>query len=125
MNALILNQLIKSSFSIPNDPMLCKILGLNEIRDVNFIAEYKFHPTRRWRFDFADEKLKIAIEVEGGAFTNGRHTRGKGFVNDMEKYNNAVLLGWKLLRFTPSQMNEAKTIKTITDLILKPYLESI
>ena len=70
-------------------------------------TEFKFHPTRRWRFDYAFPKLKIAIECEGGAYTRGRHTRGTGFIKDMEKYNNATLLGWKLLRYTPSNLSDA------------------
>jgi very-short-patch-repair endonuclease len=69
------------------------------------ITEYKFHPVRRWRFDFAFPDRKIAVEIEGGVFTQGRHTRGKGFSGDMEKYNAAVLLGWKLLRYTPNHVN--------------------
>lgn len=64
-----------------------------------FEREYKFHPIRRWKFDFADPKNKIAVELEGGIWTNGRHTRGKGFKADTEKYNEAVKLGWKVLRY--------------------------
>lgn len=63
------------------------------------VEEHKFHPTRRWRFDFADLENKIAIECEGGIWTSGRHTRGAGFSNDTEKYNQAVLLGWRVLRY--------------------------
>ena len=68
------------------------------------VPEHRFAPPRRWRFDLAFPDRKLAIEIEGGAFTRGRHTRGAGFVKDMEKYNAAVLLGWRLLRFTPSQV---------------------
>ncbi len=50
---------------------------------------------------------KIAIECEGGVYTMGRHTRPTGYINDMEKYNHATLLGWRLLRFTPKQINIA------------------
>lgn len=72
-------------------------------------AEYRFDKTRRWRFDWAWPKEKIACEQEGGIWTtHSRHTRGSGFVKDMEKYNKAALLGWKVLRYSPSQMqNEA------------------
>jgi len=75
---------------------------------LNLIPEYKFHPKRKWRFDWANLELKIAIEIEGGAFTNGRHTRGAGFINDMEKYNEAIILGWKVFRVTPQQFNSFK-----------------
>ena len=67
--------------------------------------EFKFYPTRKWRFDYCYPEKKIAIEIEGGAFTKGRHTRGLGFINDMEKYNHAVLMGWKLLRYTPTNID--------------------
>lgn len=67
-------------------------------------AEYRFAPPRKWRFDYAWVCFKVALEVEGGAFTRGRHTRGAGFIKDMEKYNAAVLAGWKVLRVTPDQL---------------------
>lgn len=53
-----------------------------------------------WRFDIAIIDNKIAIELEGGVFTRGRHSRGLGMVNDMNKYNAATVNGWRLLRFT-------------------------
>lgn len=31
-----------------------------------FVREHRFHPTRRWRFDFAWPDEKVALEVEGG-----------------------------------------------------------
>lgn len=64
-------------------------------------TEYKFCPDRRWRFDYAFIKQKIAIEKEGGVWISGRHNRGKGFLNDMEKYNTATLMGWRVLRYPP------------------------
>ena len=69
-----------------------------------FDAEYRFHPRRRWRFDFAWPSVKIAVEIDGGAYTRGRHTRGKGFEADCEKMNAAALLGWRVLRFTPQML---------------------
>lgn len=63
------------------------------------LREYKFHPTRKWQIDFAIPSLKIAVEIEGGEWSRGRHTRGQGFIDDCEKYNAAALLGWEVLRF--------------------------
>lgn len=68
------------------------------------VKEYRFDPERRWRFDYAIPDKKIAIEVEGGVWQYGRHNRATGFVKDMEKYNRAAILGWKLLRYTPDNL---------------------
>jgi very-short-patch-repair endonuclease len=84
---------------------------------IPWTTEYKFHPVRKWRFDYANPDLKIAVEVEGGIWTNGRHTTGSGFAGDMVKYNEAVVLGWHLLRFTPDQMTKTDTYETIRRLI--------
>lgn len=67
-------------------------------------AEFKFHATRRWRFDYAYPEQKIAIEQDGAIWTHGRHSRGSGLVKDMEKFNNAAILGWRVLHYTPDQM---------------------
>lgn len=80
--------------------------------------EHRFAPPRKWRFDYCIPKYKIAIEIEGGAHTQGRHTRGVGFVNDMEKYNKAIELGWTLLRYTPDQRFKQTTIDQITKVII-------
>lgn len=79
--------------------------------------EYRFHPTRKWRIDYAITDHMIAIEVEGGAWTRGRHTRGAGFVADMEKYNEATRLGYRVIRVTPDDLLSAKTFDLIKDLI--------
>lgn len=68
-------------------------------------VEFKFHPTRKWRFDYAWPAQMVAVESEGGAWIAGRHTRGKGFVADLEKYNAAVVAGWAVLRYTPQQLD--------------------
>lgn len=63
--------------------------------------EYRFHPERKWRFDWCIESLKLAIEFEGSIFNpNGDHRSVKGISRDIEKYNTAQILGWKVLRFT-------------------------
>ncbi|HEY7313861.1 MAG TPA: hypothetical protein VH643_31215 [Gemmataceae bacterium] len=49
--------------------------------------EHRFAPPRRWRFDLAWPSLRLALEIEGGTWTGGRHVRGKGYENDREKYN--------------------------------------
>lgn len=83
------------------------------------VAEHRFHPVRKWRFDWSWIAHKIALEVEGGVFTGGRHTRGAGFVKDVEKYNHAAALGWRVVRCTPSTLCRTDTIELLK-LILKP-----
>ena len=81
------------------------------------VKEYRFHPTRRWRFDYALPQHKVAVEVEGGVWTGGRHIRPKGFLGDVEKYNAAAVLGWKVLRVTPSQLMTLSTIQLLNNAI--------
>lgn len=84
---------------------------------VECVKEYKFHPTRKWRFDYAIPAHKIALEVEGGVWTGGRHTSPKGFLGDMEKYNTATAMGWRLLRTTPERLCSNETLQMVRDII--------
>ncbi len=77
------------------------------------IREYRFDPLRRWRIDLAFPGLMLAVEIDGGAFTEGRHTRGVGFVKDMEKSNALTLAGWRLLRFTPEQVRKGEALEVV------------
>ncbi len=70
--------------------------------------EFVFHSKRKWRFDLAWPKLLIAVEVEGGIWVGGRHVRGEGYEADCEKYNEAQLAGWMVLRFTPGMIKRNK-----------------
>lgn len=73
------------------------------------IIEHKFHDTRLWRFDYAWPSRRVALEVEGAVWTNGRHSRGSGKVKDMEKYSEAACLGWRLLYVTPDKLCTTQT----------------
>lgn len=69
----------------------------------NPVAEYRFHPSRKWRFDFAFPDHKLAVEIEGNAWHvngGGRHMQD----SDMEKYNAAASLGWRVFRFSPGML---------------------
>lgn len=76
--------------------------------------EHRFHPVRKWRFDFACIEFKVAIEVEGGTWSGGRHTRGSGYAADCEKYNEATMMGWSVLRLTSQQVNR-ETVDRIAE----------
>lgn len=75
--------------------------------------EFKFSPTRKWRFDLAWVNEKLAVEVEGGIWIGGRHTSGSGFENDCIKYNEAVLQGWRVLRATSNTIKNGSFIATL------------
>ena len=76
--------------------------------------EYRFAPPRHWRFDFAWPAVKLAVEIEGGVWSRGRHTRGKGFIADCDKYNAATMLGWRVLRFTRQHLEDSDYINPCT-----------
>jgi len=78
---------------------------LKELKFEKVVTEYKFCETRKWLFDFCMPDHALAVEIEGAIWVRGRHTRGKGFLGDMEKYNYATLMGWKVLRYSPEQID--------------------
>lgn len=85
-----------------------------KIHKIEFQREFKFHPKRRWRFDFAlSLPHHIAIEIEGGTWSNGAHTRGKHFEEDCEKYAEATILGWRVMRFTTAMVENGYAIDCI------------
>lgn len=93
----------------------CRVKNLT-----NAEREYKFHPTRDWRFDFAWPAIKLAVEVEGGtSFGKSRHSQGDGFEKDCIKYNAATLLGWKVLRYSTKMVQNETAINQVVE-----YIES-
>ncbi|MDO5541740.1 MAG: DUF559 domain-containing protein [Acinetobacter sp.] len=84
---------------------------------IEFVQEFKFHSTRKWRADFYIKNTKLLIEIEGGIWSGGRHTRGKGYIGDMEKYNAATMMGFQVLRFSTEQVTSGFAIKQIEGLV--------
>lgn len=76
-------------------------------------TEFEFHPERKWRFDFAWVDKKVALEVEGGIWTGGRHVSAQGFFKDMEKKNAAAILGWRILYITPKAVGTLLMIELV------------
>ena len=85
------------------------------------VAEFKFHPVRRWRADFAIPSAKLIVEIEGGFWMKGkdgkggRHSRGGGSEKDIEKYNTSSIMGYALLRFSPKQANNLSAVGIVGD----------
>jgi len=105
-------------------------LLLEQLRGAGYAAlpEVRFHPQRKWRIDVAAGRAwttandpvvsarygkALAIEIDGGAWSRGRHVRGAGFVADMEKQNALTELGWRILRFTPQQVRDGSALAQI------------
>ena len=77
------------------------------------VPEFRFHATRRWRFDWAFLDVKLAVEIDGGAWTGGRHTRGSGYRKDIEKLAEAMCQGWIVLRVMPEHIDDGRALMWI------------
>jgi very-short-patch-repair endonuclease len=88
---------------------------LRELK-LKYEREYRFHPIRKWRFDFALTEHRIGLEVEGGIWIQGRHTRGKGYESDLRKANEATRMGWRIFRFTTNMVRRGEAKQFIKDL---------
>jgi len=83
--------------------------------------EWRFLDSRKWRFDLAwilfvenKDPIRVAVEVQGGIWHGGRHTRGAAMLEEWEKLNTAAAMGWRILYCQPQDlcMNSfAQTIK--------------
>lgn len=79
--------------------------------------EVRFHPTRRWRADYLWREPKLIVEVDGGVFVAGRHSRGAGVEQDVEKFAEAMLLGYRVLRVTTRHVRDGRAIRWIEQLL--------
>jgi very-short-patch-repair endonuclease len=75
--------------------------------------EYRFHDSRKWRFDFAWPDQMLAVEIEGGQWIRGRHNRPKGLEQDAEKYNAAMIDGWTVIRVTTSMVHDGRALDAV------------
>ena len=84
---------------------------------VGFEREQTLIPKRRFRFDFLITGSDLVIEVEGGTWSGGRHTSGVGFRSDCYKYNLALELGYRVLRYTTDMVVKGEAIAQILDIL--------
>ncbi len=75
------------------------------------VREMAFAKPRRWRFDFAWPEQMLALEVDGGSWTGGRHARGAGIAQDCEKACAAAILGWRVLRVDGDQVRDGRALE--------------
>ena len=83
----------------------------NEYGDA-VVPEFRFHPTRKWRFDFALPDYKVAIEFDG-LFGGGAHTSINMVVTDSEKINEAQLHGWIVIRTNTPNLRDSSGYQAI------------
>jgi hypothetical protein len=108
-----------------NEAQLCLYLYLRDtfVDDVIVEKELQFAPPRKWRIDVAlidnQTEEKWAFEIEGGLFSSGRHSRGAGIRDDIEKYNRLAAAGWQLFRFLPEQVLKGEAKSFIEEFLLQ------
>ena len=104
--------------------LLLRSEGIAFERQVGF-AE----PERHWRADFRIG-CGLLIEVEGltwftnprtGKYHLGGHQTKKGYTDNCEKYNAAVLRGYALLRFTEDMINDGRAVAAIRAWLAKGF----
>ncbi len=78
-----------------------------------YVAEHRFHPTRRWRFDYAWPVQRVALEIDGASGSYGRHSRPGGMRADHEKLNTAAVMGWRVIRVLRGEEERLATVELI------------
>lgn len=89
----------------------CQIYKLEPVR------EWRVCSDRRWRVDFAWPTKRLAVEIEGSTWSNGRHTRGAGYAKDIEKYNRLARMGFVVLRYTTQMVHSGIAIDEVVEFL--------
>ena len=108
-----LGQLQKEKNKIPHATLRFQLRAVG----ISFKEEMEFHPIRKWRADFCITSAKLLVEIEGGGFVAGRHGRGAGLRSDCEKYAEAMILGYRVLRVVPDQVKDGTALGWIEKLL--------
>jgi very-short-patch-repair endonuclease len=83
------------------------------LKPATWVPEHRFHPVRKWRFDIAWPTELLAIEVDGGGWIGGHHSRGQGIEDDAEKQSTAVSMGWRVMRLTPRMIRDGRALTLV------------
>jgi hypothetical protein len=103
----------------PAFPRLCVARGLPEP-----VPEFRFHPVRKWRLDYAWPDKLVALEVEGAIWMNGGHSRGSGKVKDHDKFSTAAGLGWRFVFCQPRELLTSVAIERVRAALLFHFPET-
>jgi len=85
------------------------------------VREFRFSTERGWKIDFAWPDALVAVEIEGGTWTRGRHVRPRGFEADCEKYAELALAGWTLLRVTGAMVRDRRAMRLVERALARFY----
>lgn len=77
------------------------------------LIEYRFHPVRKWRIDYFFVRARVGLEVQGGIFIQGRHSRGASLLKEYEKLNEAAAMGIRMLYCTPQQLKKGEILPVL------------
>ena len=105
-------------------------MHLKELGYGDYQREFRFFPERKWRFDYAVPRRKLAIEIEGGIWgtvdrfgdassERGRHLRAAGYQADLDKYNAATALGWRVFRFSTQDVMNGRDMACLSACIVR------
>ena len=113
--------------AVPSQHEARLALHIKALRLAEPVREFAFAaPARKWRFDFAWPDGKLAVEVEGGTrFGLSRHSRGAGFDKDAEKYNEAAIRGWTVLRFSAAMVLSGEAVRVIQRALIARDLHNV
>ena len=98
------------------------LAALLDARCIPYVREYRFHPTRKFRFDFALLPLcmRLALELDGGV-----HVIRRQWSSDREKSNLALAAGWRVLHIGVDQMRSDATAELIRGALLQNGMRSL
>lgn len=99
---------------MPTEATVLLAMHLVELFPNEQIVEEHRFCERKWRFDFAIPSLMLALEIEGGVWSGGRHTRGKGYQGDLTKYATATSLGWTVFRFSTEDVLQGRDLEHLS-----------
>jgi very-short-patch-repair endonuclease len=91
-----------------------QIIGSEQIGRIRPLSvQLQFAPPRRWRWDIAWPEQMVAVEIQGGTWTQGRHSRGAGYRADCEKSNAGTAMGWRVIRVTSDMVADGTALQAI------------
>ncbi len=91
----------------------CIALGLPEP-----VRQYRFHPKRRWKADFAWPVHMVLVELEGGVYRRGWHQSIARYISDCRKYRAAAIMGYRVLRYVGEEVRDGSAVREV-ELVLK------